>query len=230
MWLRRAQERPPQGPRRARRRPQRSPWEHACSPLRSTGHRRCLTGPEAAGPTRAHPRAGGLGRPDVADTGRLAVESDAPRKGITCRPGFGSSSSSSLSWPYSATLAGDDCVDNCARRRLVSLVDLLDAQRARTGCGHVQPSGTSPEVARVKGASRRRRSNRRDANLSVRLMTTPAVEDPCATAEGGRTSRACVCYPWECSVGTVAVTARRLDFDGLTHRPRPPRRGVRSAA
>jgi hypothetical protein len=85
--------------------------------------------------------------PHVADTGRLAVESDAPRKGITCRPGFGSSSSSSLSWPYSATLAGDDWVDNCARRRLVSLVDLLDAQRAPTGCGHVQASGTSPEVA-----------------------------------------------------------------------------------
>jgi hypothetical protein len=46
---------------------------------------------------------------------------------ITCRPGFGSSSSSSLCWPSLATLAGDACRDSRARSSSVPLVVSSDS-------------------------------------------------------------------------------------------------------
>lgn len=48
-------------------------------------------------------------------TDRLAVESGAPNERITCRPGFGLSSSSLLCWPSLAFSVGDACLGNRSR-------------------------------------------------------------------------------------------------------------------
>ena len=69
-----------------------------------------------------------------------------PTKGYTCRPGSGSSSSSSLSWLSLATLAGDACLDSrdlylrfpvfAGRRGVGRRPRLLRARRrlSRAGC------------------------------------------------------------------------------------------------